>query len=239
VGVCFVHERETHVSLGIVAIDPDKAGRGAARAMMDAALERADLLGKPVRLVSSLLNLDSFSLYSRCGFSPQAIYQDLAIGVPEGGLLGEAPPLASEVRLARLDEAAKLADFECGLQGIRREKDYRFFLGGGLGDWRVWILEGRDGGVRGVLVASEHPDWGMLGPGVALDGEVAFALVWRALQASPGRMKVVLIPASEGELVRRLYGMGARNIELHVAQVRGPKTSARGVAIPSFLPESA
>ena len=38
-GVCFVHERETHVTLGIVVADLDRAGRGAVRAMTQAALD--------------------------------------------------------------------------------------------------------------------------------------------------------------------------------------------------------
>ena len=83
VGVCFSHERETHVSVGIVATSPDAGGRGIAKKMMSLVLDKAKRLGKPARLVSSLLNLDSFSLYTRLGFVPGAMFQDLLITVPE------------------------------------------------------------------------------------------------------------------------------------------------------------
>jgi GNAT superfamily N-acetyltransferase len=40
VGVCFSHERETHVSVGIVATSPDAGGRGIAKKMMSLVLEK-------------------------------------------------------------------------------------------------------------------------------------------------------------------------------------------------------
>ncbi len=250
VGVCFVHERETHFGLGIVATDPDKTGRGAARAMLEVALARADLVGKPVRLVSSLLNLDSFSLYSRLGFVPHTIYQDIALSVPVAGLGGEAPDMGGwRMRLAGHEEAGRIADFEYALQGIRREKDYRFFLRGGVGDWQVWVLETAAGDLKGVLVSSGNADWGMLGPGVACDGDAAYALIWQVLDRQRGQTRVVLVPSAEQGLVKRLYALGGRNVELHVAQVRDAGRSAggvfgagpvvKGVGIPTFLPESA
>jgi len=88
-GVCFSHERETHISIGIVATSPDAGGRGLAK-MMQRVLEKAQRLGKPARLVSSLMNLDSFSLYTRLGFVPGTIFQDLLITVPETGMAAAA-----------------------------------------------------------------------------------------------------------------------------------------------------
>ncbi len=239
IGVCFVHERETHFALGIVATDPLKAGSGAARRMVEAALNRAKEKGKPVRLVSSLMNLDSFSLYTRMGFLPGRIFQDLAISVPSDGLEGPEPKGTAGVRLARADEAPRIADFEFQLQGIRREKDYAFFLENRVGRWRVWVREDESGRMLGVLVSSDHPEWGMLGPGVGRDAETMFGLIWRALQSTRGQTRVVLVPASEGDLVARLYALGARNVELHVLQTFGSQVEASGIPIPTFLPESA
>ncbi len=103
VGVCFSHEREKHVSVGIVATSPDAGGRGIAKRMMSLVLEKAKRLGKPARLVSSLLNLDSFSLYTRLGFVPGAIFQDMLITVPEDGMTSPAPTGSNRVREARSD----------------------------------------------------------------------------------------------------------------------------------------
>lgn len=237
-GVCFSHERETHVAVGIVATAPEAAGRGVARSMMQAVLGRARELGKPARLVSSLLNLDSFSLYNRLGFVPGAIFQDLLLAVPAEGLAVPAPEGSERVRLARADEAALLADFEESLQGIRREKDYAFFLANTAGSWRVLVSRDAAGAIDGVLVVSDHPSFTMIGPGVAADERSATALLWHALDLLRGRTVVFLVPCAAAGLVRTVYGWGARNVELHVAQSTAPVAGARGLVFPTFLPES-
>src|SRR6476661_3897414 len=70
-GSCFYHPRETHVALGIMNVHPDYFGRGVARRLLGHIVDLADQQGKPVRLVSSAMNLDSFSLYTRAGFVPR------------------------------------------------------------------------------------------------------------------------------------------------------------------------
>jgi GNAT superfamily N-acetyltransferase len=238
-GVCFIHLRETHIAVGIVATAPEAAGRGVARAMMQAAIERAQAAGLPLRLVSSLLNLDSFSLYTRLGLVPHTIFQDLLLNIPAEGMTSPPPPGIERVRLARADEAARLADCEHRLQGIRREKDYAFFLRNEVGDWKVWVMEDGRGEVNGVLVASHHPACGMIGPGVASDEAVGTALLWRALDARRGSCAVFLVPSAAADLVRTAYSWGARNIELHTAQILGPVPQGHGVVFPTFLPETA
>ncbi len=238
-GVCFVHPRLTHVAIGIVAVAPDAQSRGVARAMIRPALEAAQASGRPVRLVSSLLNLDSFSLYSRLGFVPQTIYQDLTVVVPPSGL-AHAPP-AEATRVTQVCDpgaATRLAEFEFEWQGLRRDQDYAFFLANRVGDWRVWSCESSGGRLDGFLVASHHPACTMLGPGVARDEATAAALVWRALDAMRGLSPVFLVPSQAHALVQQCYQWGARNVELHVAQARGTVFPARGIAFPTFLPES-
>jgi GNAT superfamily N-acetyltransferase len=237
VGVCFVHPRETHHAIGIVATDPDIAGRGVARAMMEEALGRADRAGRPVRLVSSLLNLESFSLYSRLGFTPRTIYQDLEVHVPATGMPGPPPNGTSSVRSAVPADASPLADLEHMLSGIRRLPDHEFFLSADSG-YRVWLAADPRGRPTGFLAASHQPEFPMLGPGVAIDESIALALAWRALDALRGRTIVFLAPATARGLVQRAYGWGARNVELHVAQARGETPVGTGIAFPTFLPES-
>lgn len=238
-GVCFVHPRETHVAVGIVATAPEAEGRGVARAMMQAAVGRARATGQPLRLVSSLLNLDSFSLYSRLGLVPHTMFQDLLLNVPAQGMTAPRPPGVDRVRPARDGEAARLADFEHGLQDIRREKDYAFFLRNEVGDWKVWVSEDPRGEVNGVLVASHHPACGMVGPGIALDEAAGAALLWTALDARRGSCAVFLVPCAATALVRTAYSWGARNVELHAAQILGQLPRSRGLVFPTFLPETA
>lgn len=240
-GVCFIHDRPTHVAFGIVATAPSAQGRGVARAMMEPALVRARAAGKPARLVSSALNLDSFSLYTRLGFVPHTLFQDMVLTVPESGL-SVAPPVGAErVRAARMDEAGRLASFENAQRGVSREKDYAFFLRNEVGVWKTWVLDDEReprGEPAGFLVASHDPACLMIGPGQARDEATALALLWRALDAMRGRTPVFLVPCAGAGLVKTLYAWGARNVELHVASAVGPVPAARGIAFPTFLPET-
>lgn len=239
VGVCFSHERETHVAVGIVATSPDVCGRGIAKSMMLLVLEKARRLGKPAQLVSSLLNLDSFSLYTRLGFVPGAIFQDMLITVPETGLPVDAPTGIASVRDAISADVPRIADFELAQQGIRREKDFAFFIRNEVGAWRVLISESADGSVNGFLGMSTHPTCTMIGPGVAAEEETALRLLWKALDGLRGKTLVFLVPCAASELVRSAYAWGARNVELHVAQSTAPVSGAKGIVFPTFLPETA
>jgi GNAT superfamily N-acetyltransferase len=237
-GLCFSHERDTHVGVGIVVIAPETAGQGIARRMVETVLEKARNLGKPARLVSSLLNLDSFSLYTRTGFVPGTIFQDMVMAVPETGMAVPAPSVADRVRLARVDEAARIADFELSQQGIRRQKDYEFFLRNEVGSWRVLLAERTDGSLCGFLGLSAHSSFGMIGPGVSADEETAAALLWHALDGCGGRTILFLVPCTATSLVRTAYRWGARNTELHVMQSTAGVPFSGGIVFPTFLPES-
>lgn len=238
VGVCFVHPRETHHAIGIVATDPDVAGRGVGRLMVEEALRRADRAGRPVRLVSSLLNLDSFALYSRLGFVPRTVYQDLELAVPAQGMPRPMPATTATIRPATPADAHALAALEHALAGIRRLPDIEFLLDPASG-WRVWLASDAGGRAVGFLAGSGHPEVPMLGPGVAADEEAAAALIWTGLEAAAGRTMVFLVPAAATRLVHAAYGWGARTVELHVAQSRGDTPVGGGISMPTFLPESA
>jgi GNAT superfamily N-acetyltransferase len=240
VGVCFSHQRETHIAVGIVATSPVVAGRGVARRMMELVLEKSRALGKPVRLVSSLLNLDSFSLYTRMGFVPGTVFQDLLITVPSEGMgtLAAPPPGASAVREAGPEDVARIADFELEWQGIRREKDFSFFLRNEAGAWRLLVSEDSQGAVSGFLGMSIHPSFTMIGPGLAAGEADAVALLWSALDGLRGKTLVFLAPAAAAGLVRECYRWGARNVELHVAQNTSPAPVRGGVVFPTFMPET-
>jgi GNAT superfamily N-acetyltransferase len=234
-GVCFVHPRSTHVSLGIVAVAPEAQGLGVGRSLVVRALERADALGVPARLVSSLLNLDSYSLYTRHGFVPEEVYQDIVLTVPPSGLAlppevgaritasragiaGAAAP--RRVRAATPDDAARITAYEQARRGIARPGEHALFLANRVGDWRVWVAEDTAGALTGYLVASVHPHHRAVGPGAVDDEATAEALLLTALDTFRGGSVLVLAPAAAAGLVALLYALGGRNVELHVAQVR-------------------
>lgn len=237
IGSCFVHPRETHVSLGIMNAHPDHFGRGAARAILKEILDRARIADKPVRLVSSCFNLDSYSLYTRAGFVPFETFQDMFVEVPTGGLpLG--PPNNLAVRTATLADVEEMALLEREISGISRVDDYRYFVHNEDNLWRVAIVESPPG-IDGFLVCCGSHALNMIGPGVARTQEHAAALLYDQLNSQEGRCPVLLVPVKCGDLVRQLYDWGARNCELHVAQSFGAAQAPAGIIMPTFLPESA
>ena len=234
---CFYHPRETHVSLGIMNSHPDYAGRGLAGKLLRHITDFADRSGKPVRLVSSAVNLDSFSLYSRHGFVPRQIFQDMILTVPENGLHLD-PPGADRVREGRLGDVPAMVALEMDVSGIRREKDFRYFLENAAGIWHVSVLEGAGGTIEGFLVSVAHPASRMLGPGVMRTEEQAAALIHSELNRHRGMEPVWLVPSESPGLVRRMYEWGVRNCEIHFAQARGVWKAPTGIVMPTFMPET-
>jgi GNAT superfamily N-acetyltransferase len=237
IGSCFYHPRETHYSLGIMNVHPSFFGRGVARALLTAITVLADTDGKPTRLVSSALNIDSFSLYSRAGFVPHATFQDMLIQVPASGL--DCPKLEnSRVREATLDDLDGIIWLEDEVTGIRRRGDWRYFIENQMGIWHVSVSTDSDGAVVGVLASVGHPGSRIVGPGVMRNEGVAVALAAAELDVHRGHTVLMLIPVLSRKLLETVYSWGARNCEIHFAQCRGNYRPFDGIVIPTFVPET-
>lgn len=239
-GSCFVHPRQTHVSLGIMNVHPDFFCRSVASALLRHITDFADRHAKPVRLVSSAMNLDSYSLYTRAGFVPRRAYQDMFLDVPDTGL-GHQPPLcpSPNVRDATVSDVEAIAALEMELVGIRRDNDFRYMIENRDGFWHASVFEGRGDGVEGFMIACAHAGCNMIGPGLARTPGQAAALLLAELDRHRGRRPVFLVPVECEELVKQAYQWGARNCELHFSQIRGAYQPIRGVNLPTFLPETA
>ena len=236
-GSCFYRRRETHVSLGIMNVHPYFLARGAASQLLAFITNYADQRNLPIRLVSSAINLDSFSLYNRAGFVVRMAFQDMLIESPaENRAAGAAG--ADRVRQATADDIPAMVALEDELVGIRREKDYRFFIENTMGIWHTLVLEGESGRLDGFLGSVAHPGSHMLGPGVMRDESTAAALIAAQLDHHKERTPVFLVPVQAAELVQTLYGWGARNCELHFAQIRGAFHAPTGIIMPTFMPET-
>ncbi|HZO87820.1 MAG TPA: GNAT family N-acetyltransferase [Chthonomonadaceae bacterium] len=236
-GSCFYHPRPTHVSLGIMNVHPNYFGTGVARLLLRAIIEIAEGQHKPLRLVSSAMNLDSFSLYTRAGFVPRTAYQDMYLFVPPEGISYDAPE-ASRVREATPEDVDAIVGLEEEIHHIRRDKDYRYFLENRDGIWHTSVLESARGGLDGFLVSVGHPGSNMLGPGMARTPAQAAALIFAELNHHRGRQPVFLVPVDSGALVQEMYRWGARNCELHFAQARGEWKPPNGIIMPTFMPET-
>lgn len=237
-GSVFLHPRSTHVSLGIMNVHPNHFGRGVAGALLQRGTQLADRESKPLRLVSSGRNLDSFSLYTRAGFVPRYVYQGMYLDVPETGLALDVTGRRN-VREARAEDVDELAALERGIAGIQRDKDLRYLIGNPEGFWHVSVYENDRGALEGFLASSAHPGCNMIGPGAANTSQQAAAMLIAELKRHPGRQPGFLIPAERDDLVRECYGWGARNFEISLGQVRGEWQPPNGVTMPTFLPETA
>ncbi len=237
-GSCFLHDRETHVSLGITGVHPNYFGSGVARALIQHIIDYAERHNKPVRLVSSAINLDSFSLYTRLGFVPNRAYQDMFLPVPETGL-NFRTAASDRVREATPADVEAMAAVEMELSGIRRTIDYRYMIENREGFWHVSVCEAEGGGLDGFMASCGHCGCNLIGPGVARTEDQAAALMLAELNRHRGRRPVFLAPVDCGELVRQAYQWGARNCEMHFSSTRGPSSPWRGVNLPSFMPETA
>jgi len=237
-GSCFYHPRETHVSLGIMNVHPNYFGLGIAKTLLKFIIDYAELENKPVRLISSAMNLDSFSLYTRAGFIPRAVFQDMILEVPQAGLDVQLPD-SQYVRDATLADVAAISALEMEISQIRREGDYRYFIENQAGIWHTSVFENENGAIEGFLVSVYHPGVNMLGPGFSKNQEQAAALILAELNHNKGRSPVFLIPVECRNLVQQVYSWGARNCEIHFCQVYGEFHPFNGVVLPTFMPETA
>jgi GNAT superfamily N-acetyltransferase len=237
-GSCFYHPRKHHVSLGIMNVHPNYFGFGVGRALLQHIIDFTESKGyKALRLTSSALNLDSFSLYNRAGFVPRWAFQDMLIQVPAGGMT-QSLPGPERVRPVTLADVPKMIELEMHISGISREEDYRYCIANEAGFWHAAVYENARGSIDGFMLSSGHPALNMLGPCLALSEDVAAALILKELDQYKGRMPVFLIPVERSKLVRQMYDWGARNCELHFCQVRGEFKPFQGISMPSFLPET-
>lgn len=238
-GSCFYHPRPTHVSLGIMNVHPNHFGRGVAGALLRFITEFTDKGGYPaLRLISSAGNLDSYSLYSRAGFVPRAVFQDMMVTVPPSGL-GRSAPGGERVRPATPADASAMAALELAISGVSRGDDYGFLIANRNGFWRVSVYDDPAGVIEGFMISSGHEALNILGPCVCRSDEIAAALLLGELDFYRGRSPLFILPVDHPKLIRLAYDCGARNVELHLGQVRGAFQPFAGVVMPTFLLETA
>jgi ribosomal protein S18 acetylase RimI-like enzyme len=237
-GACFYHPREHHVSLGVMSVHPDYFQRGVGRALVNHIVDYADSHQyAALRLVSSAMNMDSFSLYNRSGLIPHGSYHDMVLPVPSAGLQLSYPQ-RDQVRTAGPADVDAMTLLEMEVSGISRSNDYRYAIENPRGVLQALVIESSDGAIDGFMISIRHPALNMLGPCVARSEQAALALLLQATERFRGEVPLFVVPMDKRELVETLYAWGARNVETHLFQVRGKFQAFNGVSLPSFLPET-
>ena len=238
-GSCFYHPREHHVSLGIMSVHPNYSGRGVGRQLVNFILDYTkDNDYKSCRLVSSAINMDSFSLYNRSGFIPRVTYHDMVINVPKEGLGDVSVKGEENIREAMISDIAKMGDLEMEISGIRREIDYRYAIENPRGVLHASIYENDQSCIEGFMISVKHPALNMLGPCVARTEEVAIALIKSEIGRFRGTSVLFSIPMDKRKMVEQMYSWKAINVETHLKEVWGEFPGFNGISMPSFLPET-
>ncbi|MBE6425365.1 MAG: GNAT family N-acetyltransferase [Planctomycetaceae bacterium] len=248
-GSCFVHPRPTHISLGIMNVHPDYFGQSVAPRILEHIIEIAQSQNLPLHLVSSAMNLDSFSLYSRMGFVPHTVFQDMMFPNFDSQKVSKmlsrnVSRLLPSVRPAQLADVPAITALDLELTGRDHTADFTYFIQNPDGAWRTWVLE-TETGLTGVLSSVCDPGSCMLGPGFMRDEDSMLALIFTAYRAFtepqdalPAARPIFLVPCAAQNAIRTLYSWGARNTELHVGQTLGGGAPAKGLVMPTFMPES-
>ena len=238
IGACFYHPREHHVSLGIMCVHPDAWGRGVGRSLVEHILSIVrNNRYFSCRLVGSAMNMDSFSLYNRCGFAPKAAYHDMVVAVSDKTLAVRVPG-QEHVRQAEAPDVALMGDLEMEVSGIQREIDYRYAIENPRQVLHAAVYENDRGTIDGFMISIKHPAVNMLGPCVARTEAAAIALISREMERFKGMPVLMVIPMDKRKLVMQAYAWGAVNVETHLGQVWGQFQPFQGVNMPSFLPET-
>ncbi|MEW6982522.1 GNAT family N-acetyltransferase [Colwelliaceae bacterium 6471] len=238
-GSCFYHPREQHVSLGIMSVHPNYSGRGVGRKLVDYILDYTKDNGyKSCRLVSSAINMDSFSLYNRAGFIPRVTYHDMVINVPKEGLGDLRVKGEENIREATITDIGGMGDLEMEVSGIKRDIDYRYAIDNPRGALHSIVYENDQGAIEGFMISVKHPALNMLGPCVARTEEVAIALIRKEIERFKDTWVLFSIPMEKRKMVEQMYLWKAINVETHLKEVWGHFPGFNGISMPSFLPET-
>lgn len=233
---CFYHPRPTHFSLGIMCVHPNYYGKGLARKLLSQIIELSKKANKPLNLISSAMNIDSFSLYNKAGFIPKNLYQDMILPVPECGFDFPDEEL-SKIRPATFVDIPNMVMLEKEIHGQDHGKDLQYMINDTSGHWNCHVIE-KEGIIQGFLCSVSHACSKIIGLGVMKDCSDSLALIKSHLNYYRGQSPLLLIPAKEKQLVQALLNMKARNIELHISQtISGEDIEPSGIVLATFMPE--
>lgn len=238
-GSCFFHPREHHVSLGIMSVHPNYGGRGIGKVLVNHILEYTRKNNfKSCRLVSSAINMDSFSLYNKAGFIPRVTYHDMVINIPECGFNSGSDKVSDRVRDAAIKDVKNMGDLEMEISSIKREIDYCYAIENPRHVLQALVYENDQNCIDGFMISVKHPALNMLGPCVARTEEIALALIRKATDRYNGTWVLFSVPMDKRIMVEKLYSWKAVNVETHLKEVWGEFKGFNGVNMPSFLPET-
>jgi GNAT superfamily N-acetyltransferase len=221
VGVAWVHPRGPVATVGPVAVDPMRQGRGIGKQLLERCIELAGRGLPQVRLVQESFNTISLGLYVRAGF--RVVAPLLELELPLGTTLPETRPVrGSRLRPAASEDRARLVTRDARAFGAQRPQSIDLYLRRG----RVIVADG-SGGITGYVMGIGFEGTAYLGSACADDGELLVELVTAMTQELAGPKVAVrcLVPATDRRLVDCLTGLGFRIFRACHYMVRGGGTA--------------
>jgi predicted N-acetyltransferase YhbS len=217
VGHGWVHVRGPIVTIGPLAVEPDRQGRGIGRALLARCLDAAGPRASQVRLVQESVDLRSLALYLRAGFRVVAPVLALSLA-PDAGLVAVDAPAGVTIRPATADDRERITARDARAFGTPRRADVERMLAAGRG---VVALRGA------TLLGYALGVPGLLGSAAADDPEVVLALL-TALAGEPSLRAVplrVVVAATDRRLVEGLLASGFALFRACHYMVRGGGTA--------------
>ena len=202
-------------------------GQGIAGSLLKKIIKIAKDQSLPVRLVSSAQNLDSFSLYTRQGFTPIQTFQDLYLEIPKNGLDFERSD-EYLITKASLNDVETMVKLEKKLCGIERGKDFRYFIENKLEIWKTILCRDTNGELLGFLGSVDHPASQMIGLQESPKMKRLLYKCSLACLTCSRKSPVFLLPVTAKETVKTVYSLGARNCEIHFSQCYGEIPTIQG-----------
>ncbi|MGW0473177.1 GNAT family N-acetyltransferase [Streptomyces coeruleorubidus] len=217
VGSNFLDERSTVVGIGPVTVDPTVQNAGVGRRLMRDVMERADERGAPgIRLLQTGYHNRSFSLYVSMGFVHRATVACVQ-GPPIGGALpGYTVREATDADLGACNDVCRQ------VHGVDRGGE----VADGLKQGTARVVE-RAGRVTGYAT-----DLAFFAHAVGETTPDLQALIAAAPQfAGPG----ILVPVSDGVLLRWCLANGLKVVQLMSLMTIGLYNQPDGAYLPSIL----
>jgi predicted N-acetyltransferase YhbS len=216
-GSNFLAEQDAIVGVGPITVDPDAQNDGVGRSLMDAVLQRAAERGAPgVRLVQAGYHMRSLSLYLKLGFEAREHLSCL-----QGPAIGAVIP-GCAVRPAAEADLAACNRLCLDAHGVSRGGE----LAAATQQGAARVVE-RNGRVTGYASSVAY-----FGHAVGETNDDLMALIGAAEAfGGPG----VLVPTSNGSLMRWCFERGLRVTQSLTLMSIGLYNAPRGAWQPSIL----
>jgi|SRR5581483_1880080 len=221
VGVGWLHPRGAVATIGPLAVDPSRQGRGIGRRLLERLVEMAGKGVPQVRLVHESYNATSLGLYLRSGFRVVAPLLDLALaaGTP---VAPPRVPAGLAIRAAGADDRARIVARDARAFGAPRPQSVDLYLRRG----RALVAE-TGNALVGYALGIAFEGNAYVGSAAADDADVLLLLVTALvgeLAAGDHRVRT-LLTATDRRLVDALLGLGFRVFRACHYMIRGGGTA--------------